>query len=147
MILDGLLLTLTILILCVQFVGGGVLNLGPIVVTMRTLYTPMLVLTALVSARVLVRHRLEFGWQPPPEPRRLWRPACVSAVTALILLGPQFYALIARTVEGRFVRPPILWRSSAPGADLAAIVRAQPQPPACPDGNRGVAFPPTRSVR
>jgi hypothetical protein len=132
MVIDGLLLALAALVLAVHVLAGGIVSWGPFVVAMRTLFTPMLVLTALASARMLVTYRPEVGWLPPPEWRRLSRSALVSTITAGLLLGPQLYALLVRTADGRFVKPPIFWRSSPPGADLAAIFVPNPNHPFAP---------------
>ncbi len=133
-LLDAAIVALVCLILGVKLVGGGSLSLGPLVVSMRTLYTPMLVLTGLVVARLAVTYRLRVGLQALPAPRSLLQTASVAVVAAIVLLSPVIYALGVRAAQGQLVTAPVLWRSSSSGADLLAVLLPNPNHPLAPAG-------------
>src|SRR6185503_7691641 len=106
------------LIVVVHILAGGTLRLGPVSIAMRSLYTPMLVLTVLVLVRLL--------W---PLPRISWRPlprgvvqtGAILGGTAAVALAPEIYALVQMAAGGGLVRAPVPWRSSAPGVDLVSF--------------------------
>jgi hypothetical protein len=131
-LIDALIVALVCLIVGVQFVGGGSLRLGPLVVSMRTLYTPMLLLTLLVLARLLVTVRLRIGLRALPEPRSFVTVTGIAVVAAVLLLSPIIYALTVRVATGRLVAAPVAWRSSSPGSDLLGVVTPNPNHPLAP---------------
>jgi hypothetical protein len=106
--------------------GGGDFVVLGIRVHAQTLYTPVLVLTALALLRLAVayvpRLRLAGPWR--------WRPALRLAVpaglVAALLLTPVLYAFSQRLGEGFDVSPAVHWRSSPPGVDLAFLVLPNP---------------------
>ncbi len=108
---------------------GGRFELFGVPVSIRGLYTPVLVLTALVAARLVLALRPHMrlptvvGW--PAAVRAL----LVGVVACAGPLSPVLYGLGERIVDGRFVNPPILWRSSPRGVDLLAYVDANPNHP------------------
>ena len=130
--IDALIVAIVLLIVGVQFVGRGTLRLGPLVVSMRTLYTPMLVLTALVLARIIVTIRLRIGLRALPAPRSFLTVSGIAVVAAVLLLSPIIYALSVGVVQGRLVTAPVPWRSSSPGADLLAVSVPNPNHPLAP---------------
>jgi hypothetical protein len=126
---------IVLLLAAVALVGiasGGVLRLGPLVVSMRTLYTPVLLLTLLVIGRLWWALHPRLRWTSPPL-GPLAGPMFSMAVTAAILLGPVLYAIAVRSVEGRMVTPPVYWRSSAPGVDVLSLVLPNPNHPLAPE--------------
>jgi hypothetical protein len=134
--LDALIVAILCLVAGVQFIGRGALHLGPLVVSMRTLYTPMLVLTLLVLVRAWITVRPRFGLRVLPEPRTLLATSAVAVVAATVLLAPVIYAIGVRAARGALVSPPVPWRSSAPGADLLGLLVPNPNHPLMPE-----AFP------
>jgi hypothetical protein len=106
------------------------------VVRIRTVYTPLLILTLLLVARVglqyrpilrpLARERLSFGF----------RLSAAAIAVAAALMSPLLFAVSQNLQQGQFVRPPILWRSSPPGVDLAAWVVPNPNHPLAPEALR-----------
>jgi hypothetical protein len=133
-LIDAAIVALVCLIVGVQFVGRGSLRLGPLVVSMRTLYTPMLILTVLVVARVLVTVRLRIGLRALPAPRSFLTVSSVAVIAAVLLLSPIIYALTVRATQGRLVTATVPWRSSSPGSDLLAVAAPNPNHPLTPDG-------------
>jgi hypothetical protein len=95
----------------------------------RSLYTPVLLLTLLVLTRLVI------WWHPRVTlSLREVSPVPIKAllVAALACAGPMspvLYGLTGRVAEGRFVNPKIFWRSSPPGVDLLAFVTPNPQHP------------------
>jgi hypothetical protein len=132
--LDVAIVAFVIAIATIHLAGGGSIRIASISISMRSLYTPMLILTALVLARVSIAIHLRIAWQTPPMAARHVRLAVVAAIAALVLLSPTLYAVGRRAAEGRMVSAPVLWRSSAPGADLLAVVAPNPSHPLAPQG-------------
>ena len=106
---------------------GGEFTLLGIPVHVRSLYNPVLILTALVMVRGLI------WWRPHFELPTLG-PSPVKALVVAALacagpLAPVLYGLGERLVEGRFVSPPIFWRSSPRGVDVLSFVTPNPLHP------------------
>ncbi len=130
--LDALMFLLVAFVLGVHVFAGGRLDIGAWAISVRTLYTPMLVLTVLgaIRAWLTIRPRVQVRW--PSRLAPLVRASVLSVVVALVLLAPLLVALAARAAEGRFVRPPVFWRSSAPGVDLISFFLPNPNHPLAP---------------
>jgi len=120
------------LVVGVHFIGGGAVRLGNVLVSMRTLYTPMLVLTVLVAIRLWCVSQVRIGIRDVIPWFTMVRVAAVATAALVILMAPQLYALGLRAIEGQFVNAPVLWRSSAPGVDLLAFFLPNPNHPLAP---------------
>ena len=107
---------------------GGEFTLLGVPVHVRSLYNPVLILTALVTLRVFIWWRPHFDipiarvrrrsrrswsrrWRVPDRCRR----CCTASVSGWS--------------EGRFVSPPIFWRSSPRGVDALSFVTPNPLHP------------------
>jgi hypothetical protein len=100
-------------------------------ITMRTLYTPALVLTIVAAWRLLRRSRLRVSsWRAPRRGEWLAAAGVVVAMTAT--LSPWFAALFQRWHDGDMVAAPVMWRSSTPGVDLLALLVPNPAHPLMP---------------
>jgi hypothetical protein len=111
--------------------AGGSVQVGALQVSVRTLYTPMLLLTLLGAARLMIGWSLR--WRlTAAEARRLVRAGTLAAGVAGVLLAPTMLALGQRVLEGRYLTAPVLWRSSAPGTDLLAWLAPNPAHPWTP---------------
>jgi hypothetical protein len=130
--LDVPILLLLATIIGASVAAGGVLRVGTLVVSMRTLYTPVLLLTVLVAARAWWMLRPTVHWSLPPT-RPTITAVLTMGLTASVLLGPVLYAVALRAIDGRMVNPPVLWRSSAPGVDLLSFVAPNPNHPLAPE--------------
>jgi hypothetical protein len=123
---DGLLLATGGLILWLGTHGGGVVMIGARRLSVRGLYTPVLVFTALLVGRAVLWNRVRLGWRPDVD----WRGGArlvLLALAAALVAGLPFLPAVADTVVGRhYVSPPVFWRSSPPGADLAAFLLPNP---------------------
>ena len=131
-VLDAACVALICLVVGVHFIAGGSLRIASISLSMRTLYTPMLVLTTLVAARLWLTVRPRFEIQPLPPIGPLARAAAAAVLAAMILLSPALIAVGRRVVEGRMPTVPVHWRSSAAGMDLLAFVLPNPNHPLAP---------------
>jgi hypothetical protein len=126
-------LTRGLVIVAATFVGlvalqGGLIHVAGVRISMRSLYTPMLVLTVLVLVHALV------VWPPTVQWRYRFRPrhprlAMVVALTAAVLLSPVLVAYGGRLATGQMASPDIYWRSSPSGVDLLAFVMPNPNSP------------------
>jgi len=106
---------------------GGEFTLLGVPVHVRSLYTPVLVLTVLVIARAALSIRPHFE---VPSLRAI--PVKALLVAALACIGPMspvLYGLGQQLVEGNFVSPKIFWRSSPRGVDLLSFLAPNPQHP------------------
>ncbi len=119
----GLLATL---IVGVHFLAGGKLRLGAFQISMRTLYTPMLLLTMLIVVRAGLSLGVRIRTLPFPPKRWMLRAAIAAGIVTVLLMSPTLYAVGARMFDGRMVSAPVLWRSSAPGVDLLAFLMPNP---------------------
>jgi hypothetical protein len=104
--------------------GGGSSVIFGVRLRMSTLYTPMLVLTALITARLLLAIRPRFELN-----RQAWSPRLLHAIlwggiVAAVLLSPVLYAFGDRFTGGQM--PPTYWRSSPPGVDLLSYLLPNP---------------------
>jgi len=106
---------------------GGEFTLLGVPVHVRSLYTPVLILTVLVIARAAMTLR-------PHVDVPSWRAVPIKAllIAALACIGPMspvLYGLGERLVDGNFVSPRIFWRSSPRGVDLLSFFALNPQHP------------------
>ena len=106
---------------------GGEFTLLGVPVHVRSLYNPVLIVTALVMLRIFI------WWRPHldlpalgPSPIKV---IVVAAVACAGPLAPVLYGLGERIAEGRFVSPPIFWRSSPRGVDALSFLTPNPLHP------------------
>jgi hypothetical protein len=127
--LDVLIGAAVALVLAIVVTGGATPRLWGRTVGLRGLYTPALVLTALVALRIALAIR--FGLRPDGVRRllSLARLAAYGVATCALLLSPVLVALARRVAEGRFVSAPVFWRSSMPGVDLLSFFVPNPNHP------------------
>jgi hypothetical protein len=129
---------LWILDLCILLAGGlvaglavgrgGRLDFFGIPVSVRGMYTPTLMLTLLVLARVLITLGPHIARASLPNPRAVG--AIVAAgLTGALALSPALYGASQRVLDGSWVSPPIYWRSSPAGVDLLAFLAPNPSHP------------------
>src|SRR5262245_260796 len=107
---------------------GGQFDVLGFRINVRGLYTPVLVLTMMMLARIafVVRPRVTSVWQRNLVPVRLVLIALLACVGPL---APVLYGLGQQIVDGRFVNPPVLWRSSPRGVDLLSFLTPNPVHP------------------
>jgi hypothetical protein len=94
-------------------------------VSVRGLYTPVFLLTLLVLIRIAIDlrpHVLVFGRPSPAAVRTL----AIGIISCAGPLSPVLYGLGERIVDGRFVSPATLWRSSPRGVDLLSLFEFNP---------------------
>ncbi len=107
---------------------GGDFEVLGVSIHMRSLYTPVLVLTVLVVVRLAAwwRPRLARGPGLGPLPIKA---ALVGVLACVGPLSPVLYGMVENMIGGRFVSPKIFWRSSPRGVDLLAFVTPNPNHP------------------
>jgi hypothetical protein len=111
-------------VVAISWLGGGEIRLFGASVTMRLLYTPVLILTVL--GLVWVWLHLRPVVEPADDPGPVWRTALVVLGVAALLVSPLLIGLAQRIADGRFTTVPIPWRSSPPGVDLLAFFIPNP---------------------
>jgi hypothetical protein len=130
--IDVLLLCVAGLVSAIALTGGFTSTLFGLSISARSLYTPVLVLTALALMRA--------AWHVRAAPRpgagpEAWRLAALTVGAGLVttaLLSPVLYA-VGRRITGNLVVPGTPWRSSPAGVDLFAFIIPNPNHPLAPD--------------
>ena len=115
------------LVLGLAFGRGGRIEMFGMQVSVRGLYTPVLVLTILVLARMLLLFRAQLA--AVPQRSWIWKFAVIGGLACAGPLSPVIYGLGRGIVDGQFVSPPVLWRSSPRGVDLLAYLHPNPNHP------------------
>ena len=134
--LDVLLFSVAGLALAMAISGGWQFTFLGRVARMRSLYTPMLVLTVLAVARIGWSYRASLVPFERQDAWRVLRFASVAAIVAAALLSPVLYAVGERLSDGRWDFERIFWRSSPRGVDLIAFVLPNPNHPLAPEALR-----------
>jgi hypothetical protein len=93
---------------------------------MRSLYTPMLVLTMLACTRVAWSYRANLVPFDVGVALRVVRLGSAAAVVASAMLSPVLYAMGLRIAEGRWETERIFWRSSPRGVDIVSFALPNP---------------------
>ena len=134
--LDVLLFCVAGLVLSMVVSGGWQLTILGRVASMRSLYTPVLLLTLLAGARIAWSYRTSVFHVDRAAALRFARLGTATAVCAAALLSPVLYAVGLRIADGRWDAERIFWRSSPQGVDLAAFLLPNPNHPLAPDAVR-----------
>ncbi|MEO8069929.1 MAG: hypothetical protein ABI652_00890 [Acidobacteriota bacterium] len=131
-LLDLAIAAIVVIVVGVTFIEHGSVQIGSLQVSIRSLYTPMLLLTVLAIARVLIVVTPRWTWQGSPALIPSVRLVATVGLVSAFLLAPEIFAMALRAAEGRLVSPPVLWRSSAPGLDLLMFFLPNPNHPLAP---------------
>jgi hypothetical protein len=124
-VLDLLLLCVAGLIAGVTLRGGGRVDLFGSRISMTRLYTPVFVFTILLAVRAWLLVRPRFSWRLPYRPAHL-RAAAIAVFVCAGALSPVLYAMRSPMAGRPWAGPHVLWRSSAPGIDAAALLTPNP---------------------
>jgi hypothetical protein len=130
--LDVMILSVGVLVLALLFTGGWVITLFARTISIRELYTPVLVLTILIAFRVARHYRAICLSTDRTTLLSTAALALFACLIAGLLLSPLLSTLWVRVADGRFVSPPIYWRSSPAGVDLVALALPNPNHPLAP---------------
>ena len=124
-LVDLLLLCVAGLIAGIALRGGGRVDLFGLRISMTRLYTPVCVFTILAAVRVWLALRPRFSWSLPFGAAHV-RAAVAAAAVCTIVLSPVLFAMRAPTAGRIWEGPRVLWRSSAPGIDVASWLTPNP---------------------
>ena len=119
--------TLVLIIAARLVTGPTAIALGFLDISLRSLYTPLLLLTVAVAFRVWLRRRPRIALDD--DGGRL--PAClrlglIAMATCFLLLLPALVGLALRYTAGRLPDTQLFWRSSPRGIDLLAYLVPNP---------------------
>jgi hypothetical protein len=126
-LLDVLIVCLSGLIAGLALGRSGEFTLAGVPIHVRSLYTPVMLLTILVMARAATWWRPRFE-RPAIGPLPI-KALIVAALACVGPLAPVLYGLSTRVGAGNFVNPKIFWRSSPRGVDALAFFAPNPQHP------------------
>lgn len=131
--LDVLVFCLGGIVLSMIVSGGWQFTVLGRVASVRSLYTPMLLFTLALAARVAIAFRPQLDPFDRAALLRVFRLGAAAVGVATALLSPVLYAVGVRISQGRWGGEPVFWRSSPGGVDLAAYVLPNPNHPLAPD--------------
>lgn len=108
--------------------GGGRVDMWGLRISMRTLYTPVLILTLLAAVRTVYWLRPHIALSLPRVALN-WRVYFAAGVAGFIALSPVLFTMAQAATDTGSLGAPVLWRSSARGMDLLAFVAPNPLHP------------------
>lgn len=108
--------------------GGGRVDMWGLRISMRTLYTPMLMLTLLAAGRVLYWLRPHIVLSLPRVVLN-WLVYFAAGAAGFLALSPVLFTMAQAATDSGSLGAPVLWRSSARGMDLLAFVAPNPLHP------------------
>jgi len=120
------------LVLAVLITGGWSITAFGRPISIRELYTPVLILTSLITFRMLKGYRASLVSLGRADVVTTARLACCASLVAALALSPVLYAMSVRIAQGRFVSPAIYWRSSPAGVGLLSMALPNPNHPLAP---------------
>lgn len=126
--LDVVLAVLSGLVVVLLTLGGRTIQIAGFPVAVKSLYTPMLLLTIGIGARLIAAWRPRVSLTTASVPTLL-RFGSTAALVCVFLMSPTLLAVGRRIADGRFDRPATHWRSSPPGVDLLAFLMPNPNHP------------------
>jgi hypothetical protein len=139
--LDVLLFCVAGLVLSMVISGGWQFSIRGHVASIRSLYTPMLILTLLAASRIAWSLRTSVLQFDRSSALRVLRLATAAGIFAAALLSPVLYAVGVRIADGRWDSESVFWRSSPRGVDVAAFFLPNPNHPLAPDAIRAWLTP------
>ena len=132
-VLEVLIVSMMGLVLALAVSRGWRITFLGATISMRSLYTPVLVLLVLTLARIGLRYRPAWPRIQVPDVWRLVRVATLASVVTVLILSPVLYALGYRFAQGRLdTDSRTFWRSSPSGVDLVAFFVPNPNHPLVP---------------
>lgn len=132
MAMDVLIVSMLAFAAAIAVRGGWSFTLLGRPVSMRGLYTPMLVATVLTIVRLAWPYRPSLVHLRADEVWRTIRLAACTGLVAAVVLSPVLYAVSIRIIEGRFENPRVFWRSSPMGVDALSFIVPNPNHPLAP---------------
>lgn len=130
--IDGFLVCLACLIAGIVVTRGWQFMVFGRLVSIRGLYTPVLLLTVLAVTRGLWHYRATVDRVDHALLRKTTQLAAAAGLVAVVLLSPVLYAFGLRIAEEQFLNTRVFWRSSPAGVDLLAFVLPNPNHPLAP---------------
>ena len=127
-VLDVVIVALAVVIAGIHFAGRGSIRIASISISMRTLYTPMLILTVSIVVRVLLTIRTRLAWQPLPARAPFIRAAVAAVLVAGVLLSPTLYAVDRARRAGRDGHRASAVAVQCAGRRPRGVLPAQPEP-------------------
>jgi hypothetical protein len=113
------------LIVAIVVFGGTEFRSRYVRVQIRSLYTPILLLTTGLILRAWLVYRPQWRLRMPP-PGVVLRLVTAAGLACVLPLTPVLYALAYRLSEGGQIHQPLLWRSSPSGVDALALFLPNP---------------------
>jgi hypothetical protein len=128
-VIDALLAVVIAVIAWRVLTGATTLFLGPIRVTMTTLYNPVLAASVLVLLRTWLRRRPRVSLKDAATIGRLIPAGFTAIASCLVLLLPLLVGVVMRVQSGRMPNVETYWRTSPRGVDLLAYLVPGPTHP------------------
>jgi hypothetical protein len=126
------LVTAVVAVLCAlvalrALVGPGAVALGPVRISLHTLYTPLLLLMTTVALRAWLPRRPSICLHDPEgQLSAMLRLGLISVAACVVLLLPELVGIAIRVGNNRLPDTPVYWRSSPRGLDLLGYLVPNP---------------------
>jgi hypothetical protein len=130
--LDILIAAAAVLVGSVALGGGWRFAIFDQPISISSLYTPVLLLTVLIGARIGWHYRVTLT-APPENLKRTVRMVVGTGVATAVLLSPLLYAFARRIIRVGLDQEPSYWRSSPRGVDLLSLLLPNPNHPLSPE--------------
>jgi hypothetical protein len=128
-LLNGIIGSAAALTLWIATTGGGEFDWFGRTISVKRLHNPVLLLTVGILARYWAGRRWRLRLVFTPEAARTIRAVPWAVAAAALALSPLLVALGLRAATDQLVEPPVFWRSSPAGVDLAAWLMPNPNHP------------------
>jgi hypothetical protein len=125
----GALILLDLAILAaIAITGGFETRIGPLRISARDTFNPLQAFWILVAIFLWLRTRPSIEIRPSDErtARCVIRAVLIVAGVFLLAAAPLVWKGAALFLRGAYVSPPLFWRSSSKGVDLATLVLGNP---------------------
>lgn len=140
--ITGMMLVPVTIIAVIVLTGGRRIDLFGTTIWIRTLYTPVLILSILVGVRLWLALRGRGRWrvEGPVDRLRLVQLG-LGVFACVLLLSPLINTARVRLQAGGSLQERVLWRSSPPGVDLLSFLIPNPNHPLAPQAWRDFLTP------
>ncbi len=126
---DGLIVVLGAFAATLVAARAEQINIAGMHIGTRTLYTPMLLVAVVVTARVALASGRRLALPPADIVRRGVKFLAVAGVAGALVLSPLLVPAAMRAQDGQFASPRIFWRSSPSGVDALSFIMPNPTHP------------------
>lgn len=139
--LDAAIIAAAALIAAIVLSGGWQGDIAGQVVSIRSLHTPVLIMTLLVLLRLGLHLRPRLDAWGRERAWRVFRVATIAGIVATVMLAPRLFAVWVRIARSGLDSGSLFWRSGPSGVDLLGLLLPNPNHPLAPAAFRAWLSP------